>query len=98
MRQRIEVVLDEEGRLALPETLRSRLDLTPGMTLVVERETDGETYLRVQKPMEAAEGAARFVDKQGVLIVRGELSGSANDVAREERDRRVADLRRRAGS
>lgn len=94
MRQRIEVILDEEGRLVLPETLRRRLDLTPGATLVVERRTDGETYLRVQKPMEAA---ARFVDKQGVLVVRGELSDAANDVARGERDRRVADLLRRAG-
>lgn len=94
-RQRIEVVLDEEGRLALPETLRSRLDLAPGMTLVVEREAGGETYLRVQKSAEAE--AARFVEKEGVLVVRGELSGDADNVAREERDRRVEDPRLRAG-
>ncbi len=100
MRQRIEVIIDKEGRLVLPELLRSRLDLTPGTTLVVERETDGETYLRVQKSGEAKpEKATRFVDKEGVLVVRGRPSGAvANDVAREERDMRVADLHRRTGT
>ncbi len=94
MSQRIEVILDDQGRLVLPAPLQRRLGLAPGMTLVVERETADAAYLRVQTQEEP-----RLVDKQGVLVIRAQSSGDlANNVARHERDRRVADLLRRAGA
>lgn len=96
MSQRIEVVLDDQGRLVLPSSLRRELGLTTGATLVVERQTEDAAYLRVQKEEEP-----HVVDKRGVLVVRdlpsGDLAEDLADVVRRERDRRAADLLRRAG-
>ncbi|MGH3086869.1 MAG: AbrB/MazE/SpoVT family DNA-binding domain-containing protein [Rubrobacteraceae bacterium] len=87
MSERIEVVLDDEGRIVAPEPLRRRLGLVPGATLIVERETDGAVYLRVRAPEET-----RFVDKDGVMVIRSSGGVLSDDVARAERDRRVAEL------
>ena len=90
MSQRIEVVLDDQGRLVLPSPLQRRLGLTTGMTLVVERETADAAYLRVQTE------EPRLADKQGVLVVQARPLADLAEVVRHERDRRVADLLRRA--
>ncbi|CAN5671836.1 MAG: AbrB/MazE/SpoVT family DNA-binding domain-containing protein [Actinomycetota bacterium] len=87
MSERVEVVLDDEGRLVVPEALRRRLGLVSGATLVVERETDEATYLRIYAPEEA-----RIVDKDGVMVIRASGDVLVDDVARAERDRRVAEL------
>ena len=91
MSQRTEVILDDQGRLVLPSPLQRRLGLTTGMTLVVERETADAAYLRVQTE------ESRLVDRQGVLVFRAAPLDDLANVARHERDRRVADLLRRAG-
>ena len=79
MSQRIEVILDERGRIALPSPLQRKLGVTPGTTLVVEREKDA-VYLRVQKAEEPC-----LVDKQGVLVVRARPFGDLANVVRDER-------------
>lgn len=86
MSEHIEVILDDQGRLVLPSPLQRRLGLTPGMTLVVERETPGAAYLKVQdeKP--------RLVDKKGVLVVQVQPLDDIENVVRQERDRRATDL------
>lgn len=94
MGQRIEVVLDDQGRLVLPSPLRRRLGLTTGMTLVVEEETADAAYLRILT------GEPSLVEKQGVLVVQAQPPGNPmpqDDPVRQERDRRVADLLRRTG-
>lgn len=92
MSQRIEVVLDDHGRLVLPASLRRKLGLTAGATLVVERQTEDAAYLKVRE-----EEPPPLVDKRGVLVVRAQPYGDLADaVARHERDRRVTDLLRRA--
>jgi bifunctional DNA-binding transcriptional regulator/antitoxin component of YhaV-PrlF toxin-antitoxin module len=79
----VEVIVDEEGRLRLPvETLRA-LGLAPGMTLVVEEAPGGDACLSVRT------GEPTLVEKGGVLVVQGELTGEWSDVVRSERDRRV---------
>ncbi|MGH3085928.1 MAG: hypothetical protein ACRDSJ_01255 [Rubrobacteraceae bacterium] len=62
----------------------------------MERETAYAMYLRVERPEEES----RLVDRQGVLVVRAQPSGGdlVNDLARDERDRRAAELLRRAGA
>ncbi len=90
MSQRIEVILDDQGRLVLPSPLQRRLGLTTGTTLIVERETADAAYVRVQTE------EPRLVDKQGLLVVQAPPLDDLANVARHERDRRMADLLRQA--
>ena len=48
MSQRIEGVLDDQGRLVLPSSVQRELGLTAGATLVVERQTEDAAYLKVE--------------------------------------------------
>jgi len=91
MNQVIEVSLDDLGRILIPAALRSRLGLSPGMTLVVEKGDQGGVRLRLQSepPM--------LVDKGGVLVVRAEPLRDLDNITRHERDRRVFDLLQRVG-
>jgi len=91
MQQKIEVVLDDLGRILIPAALRRRLGLSPGMTLVVEAGDQGEVSLRPQPEPPV------LVDKGGVLVVRAEPLTDQTDIIRRERDRRVFDLLQRAG-
>lgn len=93
MGERIEVILDDQGRLVLPSALRRKLGLTTGATLIVERQTEDAAYLRVQ-----GEEEPPLADRQGVLVVRAQPSGDLADVVRRERDRRATDLAGRAGA
>lgn len=91
MGQVIEVSLDEQGRIVIPSSLKNRLELLPGVILVVEKGDKDEVYLRVQvKP-------PTLVDKQGVLVVRAEPFGNLVNITRNERDRRVFELLQRVG-
>lgn len=91
MRQVVEVSLDDQGHILIPATIRDRLNLYPGITLVVEERDNDDVYLRVQSepPM--------LVDREGVLVVRAEPLGDLTNVTRRERDRRVFDLLQRTG-
>jgi AbrB family looped-hinge helix DNA binding protein len=91
MRHVIEVSLDNQGHIVIPAALRDRLDLYPGITLVVEKGDNDDMCLRTQpeQPM--------LVDKEGVLVIRAEPLGDLTDVTRRERDRRVFDLLQRTG-
>ncbi len=86
MVQRVEVEVDDRGRIGLPPALRDRLGLTPGMTLVVEQESAGGTYLRVR------EEPARVVIKQGVFVIQAEPAGEFGDPVRELREERIASV------
>jgi AbrB family looped-hinge helix DNA binding protein len=91
MNQVVQVSLDNLGRILIPAALRSRLGLSPGMTLVVEKGDQGGVRLRVQPE------PSILVDKGGVLVVRAEPFGDLANVTRHERDRRVSDLLQRVG-
>jgi bifunctional DNA-binding transcriptional regulator/antitoxin component of YhaV-PrlF toxin-antitoxin module len=89
MNQRIEVVLDEEGRLVLPSPLPAEMGLLEGTTLVVEKGEDGVAFLRVQTP------SSIFADEGGVLVVTSPLVGDIESVIEEERENRVQTLLQR---
>lgn len=91
MSERIEVILDDQGRLVVPAELRRKLGLTTGTTLIVERQTEDAAYLRVQ------EDEPLLADRRGVLVVQASPSGDLTDVVPHERDRRAADLSRQTG-
>lgn len=91
MAQVFQISLDEVGQILIPAAIRERLNLSPGMTLVVEKGEKGGVQLRLQsKP-------ATLIEKDGILVARvSALSDLANSV-RHERDRRVFDLLQRVG-
>ncbi len=91
MNDLIELSLDKLGRILIPDSLRSRLKLTPGMMLIVEKGEDGGLRLRLQSP------PPMLVDKGGILVVKAESTGDLSDLTRRERDRRLFTLLQRTG-
>lgn len=87
----IEVSVDSQGCITIPEDVRDRLGLTPGMTLTVEEDEKGAICLRVQKDV------PEIVDKRGVLVVRSEAAGDLAEAAEGERGRRLSVLMERTG-
>jgi bifunctional DNA-binding transcriptional regulator/antitoxin component of YhaV-PrlF toxin-antitoxin module len=85
MSDRIEVELDDQGRLVLPVPLAQRLGLARGTTLIVEQQTSDATYIRVQTP-------APVIDKGGVFVITGVANQSLDHVLRDEREQRLEDL------
>lgn len=88
MSQRVEVEMDDEGRLVLPAPVRQQLGLVPGMTLVVEQGASDLAYLRVQHQ------EPRLVDKEGVLVLEGEFNVDLNELVQDVREQRIAELLR----
>lgn len=91
MNQTIQIALDEWGRILIPDALRTRLGLKPGMTLVVEDAKQGGVQLRVQ------EESSALIEKDGLLVFAGELVGDVTNIVQEERERRTQELVRRSG-
>jgi AbrB family looped-hinge helix DNA binding protein len=87
----VEISVDNRGCIILPDEVRDRLGLTPGMTLTVEEDEKGAIGLRVQKEL------PEIVDKQGVLVVRSEAAGDVAEAVRRERGRRLSEFMQRAG-
>jgi bifunctional DNA-binding transcriptional regulator/antitoxin component of YhaV-PrlF toxin-antitoxin module len=75
----------------LPQELKHRLGLLPGMTMVVEEDDEERICLRVQTD------SPELVDKQGIIVVRAESSEDLTNVTRREREHRVSDLLTRYG-
>ena len=90
MSQVFKISLDGMGRILIPAAVQSRLGLSPGMSLVVEKEDQGGVRLRIQSEPPV------LVDKAGVLVVKAEPISDLANVTRRERDRRVFDLLQRA--
>jgi AbrB family looped-hinge helix DNA binding protein len=91
MSETIQVIVDDQGRIIIPSTIREQLGLSQGMTLVVEEGEEDELCLRVQ------ERSPDLVDKQGVLVVRAEPLGDLTHVTQRERLHRASDLVQRVG-
>lgn len=87
----IQVSLDDLGRIFIPAPIRERLNLSPGMTLIVEKGEKGGVQLRVEtKP-------TTLVKEDGLLVARVTALGDLANATRNERDRRVFDLLQRVG-
>jgi AbrB family looped-hinge helix DNA binding protein len=91
MNQQIQISLDELGRIFVPASLREKLRLSPGMTLVVEKGDKGGVQLRI------ATKPTTLVEKDGMLVARVTALGDLTNVTRNERDRHVFDLLQRVG-
>ncbi|MBI3241475.1 MAG: AbrB/MazE/SpoVT family DNA-binding domain-containing protein [Chloroflexi bacterium] len=91
MNDLIELSLDKLGRILIPDSLRRRLSLAPGMVLIVEKGEGGGLRLRLQTPQPA------LVDKRGILVVKAEPTSDLSDLTRRERDQRLFTLLQRTG-
>ena len=91
MNELIELSLDKLGRILIPDSLRSRLKLTPGMVLIVEKGDTGGLRLRLQS------SSPVLVDKGGILVVKAEPSSDLSNIARRERDQRLFALLQQTG-
>lgn len=86
MGQTIEVSIDNQGGILLPQELKNRLGLSPGMTMLVEEDDQERVCLRVRT------GSPELVDKQGIIVVRAEASEDLTNIIKHERDHRLSDL------
>lgn len=89
MSQVIRVSVDESGNILLPASLGEQLHLAPGMTLVVEKDAQGNVRLRIPSRPKI------LVEKEGFLVARVTARGSLDDAVRRERERRASDLLQR---
>ncbi|MCG8352245.1 MAG: division/cell wall cluster transcriptional repressor MraZ [Chloroflexales bacterium] len=83
---RIEVELDDQGRLVLPISFAHHLGLGHGAMLVVEDETADATYLRIQK------AEPTIVEEGGVLVITAVADQSLEAVLWEEREQHFDDV------
>ena len=90
MGQTIEVSIDNLGGILLPQELKNRLGLLPGMTIVVEEDGEERVCLRVRTE------SPELVDKQGIMVIRADSSEDLTNVTRRARDRRISDLLHRS--
>jgi AbrB family looped-hinge helix DNA binding protein len=86
MSEMIQTSVDSQGRIVIPATLKNRLGLSKGMTLVVEDGDNNELCLRIQ------EEAPMLVDKRGILVVRSKSKTDITNIIQQERNRRISDL------
>jgi len=74
---RVELTVDQFGQIFLPKGLQEKLE--PGVALVVETRHNGAIGLRIQRvPIsqvnnEQLSTLPQLVNKDGVLVVRGEV-------------------------
>jgi bifunctional DNA-binding transcriptional regulator/antitoxin component of YhaV-PrlF toxin-antitoxin module len=86
MSQRVEVELDDQGRLVIPHLLQQQLGLFSGATVVVEDETPEVAFVRVHPAQ------PRLVEKGGVLVVQAQPLRDLTNSVHDERERRMEDL------
>jgi AbrB family looped-hinge helix DNA binding protein len=91
MNQMFQISLNELGQILIPASLRQRLGLKPGMTLVVEEAEQEGVQLRV------LDESSALVEKDGLLIFTGELVGDITHIVEEARERRAQELIQRIG-
>ena len=82
MSQRIEMEVDDLGRLVLPSAVGYQLGLAPGTTLVVEQQDDSESLRLVRDE-------PRLVDRGGVLVVETGPIQWPSDPVQDLRDQRL---------
>jgi AbrB family looped-hinge helix DNA binding protein len=83
------ITIDAVGRLVVPKAIRARLALHEGTRLLV-REEEGRRLV-----LEPVSEEAALVEVDGLLVIRGRLTGEIPD-HREQRVQRIRSLGRMA--
>jgi len=83
------ITIDASGRLVVPKAMRARLALREGSRLLV-REEDGRRLV-----LEPVSEEAPLAEVDGLLVIRGRLTGEIPD-HRQQRAQRIRSLGRMA--
>jgi len=86
-----ETIVDDSGRVTIPEEIRSHLGLTPGSRLTIEEQDNEEITLRPLRD------APLLAEKDGVLVVQSRPAGQLEGSDREDRRARMSHLVERSG-
>lgn len=81
----LDITLEQPGIIAISETLRKQLGLTPGMSLIVEASKGGVRLRVKQRP-------PHLTYENNVLVFTGELLNKEIDFVEEDREQRIAAL------
>ena len=68
MGKKIEVTMDESGRICIPKEIRKQLGLKPGVKITVEADVKGDAVV-----LRPSREKPRLVNKDGVLIHRWDV-------------------------
>lgn len=91
MNQTFQISLNELGHILIPASLRQRLGLKSGMTLVVEEAEQEDVQLRVENE------TPQLVDEGGILVIQGELLENIDNIVQRTREQRTQELIKRIG-
>lgn len=96
MRERVEIEVDEQGRLWVPQTLGKRLGLVSGMVLVVSEEAANRAYWSIQRREGEKKDMRKFAGV-GLLRTEGALKDDPHwdqimeEIQQERKKERSAD-------
>ena len=79
--------IDESGRIALPKKIISDLHLKPWTKFVVE-EGNGEIILAPEDD----EKQSLLVEKDGILVLRAQLTEDITDIVERDREERISKI------
>jgi bifunctional DNA-binding transcriptional regulator/antitoxin component of YhaV-PrlF toxin-antitoxin module len=91
MNQRIELSLDDRGRILIPPEIETCLGLAPGMILLVEKRKEDEGGLCLSKYPDQP----ILLDKEGIWVVAGNRlfnNHQITNIVRKEREDRADKL------
>jgi bifunctional DNA-binding transcriptional regulator/antitoxin component of YhaV-PrlF toxin-antitoxin module len=80
--------IDESGRIALPEKIISDLRLIPGTEFVVEERNGKVTLIPIEKEKEET----LLVEKDGILVLRAQISEDITDMVKRDREARISQI------
>lgn len=89
-----EVILDDTGRVEIPEDIRALYGLLPGSKLEIETNSWGEIHLRpVAEELDKEQAEPLLlIRKNGVLVANVEVLGDIADAVERDRAARLEKL------
>jgi AbrB family looped-hinge helix DNA binding protein len=79
--------LDESGRISLPKKIISNLQLRPGTKFEVEERNGKVTLVPIDNEREAL-----LVEKDGLLVLRAQLTEDITHIIERDREARISKI------
>lgn len=85
MGKKYKTTIDKFGRIVIPKKIRNNLGLSPNVELDIEEDTDAIViHPKSEEPL--------IVNKEGVLVIKGELTESVEDFLERNRINRMKNI------
>ncbi|MBC7333536.1 MAG: AbrB/MazE/SpoVT family DNA-binding domain-containing protein [Actinobacteria bacterium] len=85
MGKKYKTMIDKFGHIVIPKKIRNSLGLSPNIEIEIEE--DADTIVINPKSEEPL-----IVNKEGVLVIKGELTESAEDFLERNRTNRIKNI------